>query len=67
MTIKEFMDSSDFGADELYFEVNYDGRTFFNLAEQDLYFYYNSEIKHFDFVTGGDNSGESYLTIRFYV
>ena len=67
MTIKDFIELSDFGAVELYFEVNYDDRTFYNLTEQDLYVYYNSEIKHFYFTASGDNSGESYLTIRFYV
>lgn len=67
MTIKEFIASSDFYTYELYFEICFAGERKYNLTKEELLDYYNKEIKHFDFTTTGDNSGESYLTITFYI
>ncbi len=68
MTIKEFVESSDFYTDELCFEIYYSGKTIkYNLTKQELCPYYNEKIKGLDFTTAGDNSGESYLTITFYI
>lgn len=67
MTIKEFIESSDFYTYELYFEINSSGKLKYNLTKQELCSYYDEKIKRFDFTTAGDNSGESYLTITFYI
>lgn len=67
MTIIEFINSSDFYTYELYFEIVSNGKRKYNLTEQELLSYYDEKIKRFDFTTAGDNSGESYLTITFYI
>lgn len=67
MTIKEFIESSDFYTYELYFEINSGGKLKYNLTKQELCSYYDKKIKRLDFTTAGDNSGESYLTITFYI
>lgn len=67
MTIKEFIESSDFYTDELCFEI-YSGKIIkYNLTKQELNSYYSEKIKGLDFTTSGDNSGESYLNITFYI
>lgn len=67
MTIKEFIGFSDFCTDELYFEIRSGDIIKYNLTKPKLYPYYDKKIKSFDFTTSGDNSGESYLTITFYI
>lgn len=70
MTIKQFIKSSDFYTYELDFEIfdiKSGGKIKYNLTKQELCHYYNEKIKQIDFTTSGDNSGESYLTIRFYI
>lgn len=67
MTIVEFIGSSDFYTYELYFEIVFNGKRKYNLTERDLLPYYDKKIKRFDFTSSGDNSGESYLTITFYI
>lgn len=67
MTIREFIESSDFYTEELYFDINSGNKIRYNLTKHDLFPYHDKEIKRFDFITTGDNSGESYLTITFYI
>lgn len=67
MTVAEFISSSDFYTYELYFEIVSDDERKYNLTEHNLLSYYDKKIKRFDFTTAGDNSGESYLTITFYI
>lgn len=68
MTIEKFIESSEFYTCELSFDIcASDRRIKYGLTKQELFPYYNAEIKNFDFVTSGDNSGESYLTITFYI
>lgn len=67
MTVAEFIESSDFYTEELCFEIVSDDKKKYNLTEHDLLPYYDKKIKQFDFTTAGDNSGESYLTITFYI
>lgn len=67
MTVKEFIESSSLYADELYFEINSDGKTKYNLTKQELCFYYDKRIKQFEFIASGDICGESCLTITFYI
>ena len=67
MTVKEFIESSFIWTDELRFGINSCGKTKYNLTEQELYSYYDKRIKQFEFITAGDNSCESYLTITFYI
>lgn len=67
MTIKEFIESACFYTNELCFEICSISERKYNLTIEELHSYYNEKIKRFDFFTTGDISGESYLTITFYI
>lgn len=67
MTIKEFIKYSDFRTDELDFGIRSGHIIKYNLTKQELIPYYSEKIEGLDFATTGDNSGESYLTITFYI
>lgn len=76
MTIGEFMSVSSFDTDELTFSIIKNGKYLYKdgLAKEDLEKILYSketisdyEIDNIDFITCGDNSGESYLAISFYV
>lgn len=72
MTIKKFMEISSFNSDETLFDVFdiFNQTTKIrNLSENDLISspFYDEEIEALDITSSGDNSGESYLSITFYI
>ena len=76
MTIGEFMSVSNFDTYELTFSIIKNGKYLYknSLTKEDLEKILYSketisdyEIDNIDFITSGDNSGESYLEISFYV
>lgn len=76
MTIGEFMAVSSFNTEELDFLIIKNGKYLYKnvLTQKDLEKILYSketisdyEIDNIEFITNVDNSGESYLTIYFYV
>jgi hypothetical protein len=71
MTTKEFFKISSFNTVELSIDVIAFDIKMRNLTPQDISEsdkeIFNREIQGIDFITSGDNSGESYLDITIYV
>lgn len=76
MTIGEFMSVSSFNTEDLTFSIIKNGKNLYKYCltkkglEKILYSkesISDYEIDNIDFITSGDNSGESYLTIFIYV
>lgn len=73
MTIKDFLNMTNFCSDELSFDIHKDGKLLTKhwLSIEELHNYsdeiLSTEIKNIDFFASGYNSGETDLTIDFYL
>lgn len=73
MTIKNFLSTTALYADEILFRIRKDNKLLIKhwLSIEELYNspdkMLSAEIKKIDFVASGDNSGEAYLEIEFYI